>query len=206
MSSSWRRALLAGALALFPSLAAAQSAVPIPPEPPSDADLPTLAAWIERWLPVIGATSSSAIDETTDFFAQSSDSVTGARLDGCTLVLDERYASTVRGETLERHDVIQVPLDQVDTADVRPRIRRPRLLVSQPNVMLSGQMVLPLRSRTRTRFVTIAPRDAPQAATLALEHLVPSVFAEVPAARSAIVLRRAAALCASRAGASSGSG
>jgi hypothetical protein len=200
MRSLWWCALL-GSLAI-PRPASSQLTVPTPPEPPRDAGLAMLGAWIEQWLPVIAATSASAIDESADFYAQTSDSVTGARLEGCTLVLDERFVSTVHGQTQERREVIQVPLAQVDTADVRPRIRRPRLLVSQPNVMLSGQLVLPLRSRTRTRFVTVTPRDAPQNATLALEHLVPSVFAEVPAARSAAVLRMAAALCASGAGAS----
>ena len=41
----------------------------VPPPPPQDADLPALAAGIERWLPVVGATSYSNVDNTADFTA-----------------------------------------------------------------------------------------------------------------------------------------
>jgi hypothetical protein len=68
----------------------------VPPEPPHDADLPALADWIERWLPVIAFTRYSAIDSTADFYAHGSDSVTAGWLEGCTLVLHERLVSPGR--------------------------------------------------------------------------------------------------------------
>jgi hypothetical protein len=180
---------------ILPRVVAGQLPDRIPPEPAHDANLPALAAWIERWLPVIGATSRSTVDSTADFYAHSSDSVTAARLDGCTLVLHERLVSTVSGGTLERHVVIHVPLDQVDTALVQPKIRQARLLLNRPNVLLFGQLVVPLRNRARTEFITVFADDDPRHPTLVGEHQVPFIFAQVPAARSALVLRQAAAQC-----------
>jgi hypothetical protein len=166
-----------------------------PPEPPGDADLPTIGAWIARWLPIVGAASYSAIEGTGDFFARASDSVTSVALRGCTLVLEERSVSTAHGETLERWQAIRVPLAQVDTTAVQPKIRRAGMLLGRPNVMLTGQMVVPLRSPSRTGFITIVPRDPPAPDTLVAEHLVPFAFAVVPAERSARAIRRAAGLC-----------
>ncbi len=194
MGRPWRYTLLA--LGALPRLLAAQLPSSIPPEPAADADLPTLAAWIERWLPVIGAASYPTIDSTADFYAYSSDSVTGARLEGCTLVLQERFVRTVRGKTLEKHRVVRVPLEQVDTAVVQPKIRQPQMLLTRPNVLLSGRLVVPLRSRTRTKFITVLPGEGAPGDTLVAEHLVPLMFAELPVVRSALALRRAAARCA----------
>ncbi len=170
---------------------AAQHAVP--PEPAPDAGLPALGAWIARWLPVVGATSYSTVQETGDFLAHASDSVAAARLDRCTLVLEQRSASTVHGATIETRRTISVPLDQVDTGLVYPKISRAGMLLGRPQVMVTGRLVVPLRNRFRSRFITIAsqePRDS-----LAHEHLVPFLFAMVPATRGAAAIRRAAALC-----------
>jgi hypothetical protein len=167
----------------------------VPPEPPHDADLPTLGSWMGRWLPVVGAASYGTIEETGDFLAYASDSVTGALLEGCTLVLQERSVSTARAETVERRQTVRVPLDQVDTSLVQPKIRRAGMLLGRPNVMLTGQLVVPLRNRSRSRFITIVAQAEPRRDSLAAEHLVPFPFAMVPATRSAAAIRRAAGLC-----------
>lgn len=192
--------LAAIAALLLPRLAVGQLPDSIPPEPVADADLPALAAWIEQWLPVIGVTRSSAIDSTADFYAHESDSVTSARLEGCTLVLQERLVSTGRGGRVERHLAIHVPLDQVDTTLVQPKIRQARLLLNRPNVLLYGELVVPLRNQARTEFITVFADDAPGYPTLVGEHQVPLVFAQVPARRSALALRQAAARCAAGSG------
>jgi hypothetical protein len=194
MGRMWRYTMFA--VLIVPRLVAGQLPDGIPPEPAHDADLPALAAWIERWLPVIGAASSPTVDSTGDFYARGSDSVTGARLEGCTLVLHERFVNTVRGATTERRLAVYVPLDLVDTAAVRPKIRQARLLLSRPNVLLSGQLVVPLRSHPRTEFITVVPNDDPRSATLVGETDLPFVFAEVAAARAALALRQAVAHCA----------
>jgi hypothetical protein len=166
-----------------------------PPEPPRDAGLPDVALWLERWLPVVGASSYSTIETTGDFLAHASDSVTAAGLDGCTLVLEERSVSTVRAERVEERRTVRVPLAELDTALVRPRIRRAGMMLTRPNVLTTGQLVVPLRSPWKSRFITVARNDAPGQDSLASEHLVPFRFAIVPAERSAAAIRRAAALC-----------
>ncbi len=191
---TWRTLPLLLALAAPPVLA--QLPDSIPPEPPPDADLPALALWIEHWLPVVGAASYSALDSTADFYAYTSDSVTAARLDGCTLVLHERLAGSGSAGRWERRVVVHVPLDQIDTTLVEPKIRRSQLLLTRPNVLLGGRLVVPLRNRARTGFITVFSDDDPGRPSLATEHLVPFPFALPPAARSAAALRRAAARCA----------
>ena len=194
-----RRLLFAVAL-VAPRIAQAQLPDSVPPEPPHDADLPALADWIERWLPVIAFTRYSAIDSTADFYAHGSDSVTAAWLEGCTLVLHERLVTAGRAGKAESRLAIHIPLDQVDTALVQPKIRQARLLLGRPNVMLYGQMVVPLRNRSRTEFITVFTDSNSRYPTLIGEHQLPSVFAQVPAMRSALVLRQAAAQCADRGG------
>ncbi len=186
------------ALIALPRLAAGQLPAGVPPEPGHDADLATLGTWIERWLPVVGAASYQTIDRTGDFFAHASDSVTGALLEGCTLVLRERFVSTVRGETLERRQAIRVPLDQVDTTVIEPKIRQGQVLLSHPNVLVQGHLVVPLRNRARTRFITVFQNEEPDRDSLVAEHLVPFLFALVPATRSARAIRRAASHCIGR--------
>ncbi len=186
------------ALIAWPGLAAGQLPAAVPPEPGHDADLATLGAWIERWLPVVGAVSYQTVDRTGDFFAHASDSVTGALLEGCTLVLHERFVSTVRGETLERRQAVRVPLDQLDTNVVWPKIRQAQMLLTSPNVLVRGQLVVPLRNRSRTRFITVVWDEQPDRDSLVAEHLVPLLFADVPARRSAFAIRRAAAYCTGR--------
>ena len=192
-----RRLLFAIAL-LAPRLALAQLPDSIPPEPGQDADLPALGDWIERWLPVIAFTRYSAIDSTADFYAHGSDSVTAARLDGCTLVLHERLISAGRSGKSERRVAIHIPLDQIDTALVQPKIRQARLQLGRPNVLLYGELVVPLRNRSRTEFITVFADGDSRYPTLIGEHQLPSVFAQVPAMRSALVIRQAAAYCADR--------
>jgi hypothetical protein len=194
----WRCAVVAG-LAL-PRLLLGQIPDGVPPEPAHDADLPALAAWIARWLPVIGATTYSNIDSTADFYARSSDSVLAARLEGCTLVLHERSVSIAHGWRSAQHLAIHVPLGQVDTALVQPKIRQARLLLNRPNVLLYGQLVVPLRNRARTEFITVFADGGSGYPMLVGEHQVPFVFAQIAAARSALVLRRAAARCATDSG------
>jgi hypothetical protein len=185
-------------LAAFAARSArAQTATP-PPDPPADADLGAIGAWMERWLPVVGAASYAAIGNTGDFFAHASDSVTSVRLNGCTLVLEELAVSTVRGETFRRRLAIHVPLKQVDTTAVQPKIRRAGMLLDRPGVMLTGQMVVPLRNQLRTDFITVVPRDPAGRDTVVAEHLVPFPFAVVPAERSARAIRRAAGLCSAK--------
>ena len=154
-----------------------------------------VGAWIERWLPVVGAFSYPAIEGTGDFLAHASDSVMGAQLEACTLVLRERSVTTARGETIERLHAVRVPLAQLDTSGIEPKIRRPGMLLGGPHVMVTGQLVIPLRSPTRTRFITIAALDRAAPDSLAAEHLLPLQFAMVPATRSARAIRRAAAIC-----------
>ena len=191
--SPWRAVLLAQLL--LPGLAAAQLPDRTPPEPPppAGADLPLLASWIERWLPTVAAASGSVLDSTGDFYSRGTDSVMAASLDGCTLVLHERSVSIVRGWREARYLTIYVPLGSVDTALVQPKVRRATLLLDRPNVLLYGQLVVPLRNRARTEFITVlADGDLP---TLVREHQVPFVFQAAPAARSAQALREAAARC-----------
>ena len=187
-------------IALLAAGAAAVSAQtgPVPPEPPAAANLATLGEWIARWLPVVGAFSYPAIEGTGDFLAHASDSITAAGLEGCTLVLRERSATTVHAATVERHRSVRVPLEQLDTSGVEPRIRRPGMLLGGPHVMVTGQLVIPLRSPTRTPFITVVSLDGAGADSLSAEHLVPLQFAMVPAVRSARAIRRAAAICLAR--------
>lgn len=192
-----RLLLIAGCV--LPRAGLAQLPDSIPPEPPPGADLPTLGAWMERWLPVVAFARYSAIDSTADFYAHGTDSVVTARLEGCTLVLHERWVSRGSEGPSEQQLAIHVPLDQVDTSLVQPRIRRAQLLLSRPNVLLYGQLVVPLRNRARTEFITVFADDGSRDPALVREHQLPSVFAQVPADRSALVLRRAAAQCAARA-------
>jgi hypothetical protein len=166
-----------------------------PPEPPAGADLAVLAGWIERWIPTVAAASGSALDSTGDFYSRSSDSVLAARLDGCTLVLYQRSITMVRGWRTARYLAVHVPLAQVDTASVEPKIRRAKLFLNEPNVLVYGQMVVPLRSRSRTEFITIFADGDARYPMLVSEFLVPFVFARAPAARSAAALRQAAARC-----------
>lgn len=186
---------------LLPGTAAGQLPDRSPPEPPAaGADLSLLAAWIERWLPTVAAVSGSALDSTGDFYSRASDSVMAAGLDGCTLVLQERSVSLVRGWREARYSTVYVPLGSLDTALVTPKIRRPTLLLERPNLLLYGQLVIPLRNRARTEFITVlAAGDLP---VLVREHQVPLVFQAVPAARSAQAIREAAVRC----GAGSGTG
>jgi hypothetical protein len=183
------------ALVALPRAATGQLPDSVPPEPGANAELPVLAAWIAHWLPVVAVAHYSAVDSTADFYAHGSDSVTAARLDGCTLVLHENVVSTVRGRRSETRLAIQVPLDQVDTTLLQPKIRQARLLLNRPNVLLYGQLVVPLRNRTRTEFITVFAEGDSTYPTLVGEHQVPFVFAQVPAARSALALRQAAARC-----------
>jgi hypothetical protein len=185
---------LIASLAL-PATAAAQLPDSIPPEPAPNAELPALASWIARWLPVVAVARYSAVDSTADFYAHGSDSVAAARLDGCTLTLHEILVSTVRGKRSETRLAIQVPLDQVDTTLIQPKIRQARLLLNRPNVLMYGQLVVPLRNRTRTEFITVFGEGGSRYPILVSEHQVPFVFAQVPAARSALALRQAAARC-----------
>jgi hypothetical protein len=185
----------AGTLVL-PHIALGQLPDRNPPPPPAGADLPLLAEWIERWLPTVAAASGSALDSTGDFYGRMSDSVLAARLDGCTLVLEQRSVSIVRGWRSAKYLSIYVPLAQVDTALVQPKIRRARLLLNRPNVLLTGQLVVPLRNRTRIEFITVFAGDEdPRYPMLVSEYLLPFVFEEVPAQRSALALREAAARC-----------
>jgi hypothetical protein len=70
------------------------------------------------------------------------------------------------------------------------------LLLTRPNVLLTGQLVVPLRNRARIEFITVLAEDGdPQYPMLVSEYLVPFVFEEVPAARSALALREAAVRC-----------
>jgi len=194
MRNLWRCAILAQLI--LPRIASGQLPDRTPPEPPPGADLPLLAAWIERWLPTVAAVSGSNVDSTGDFYGRSSDSVMAARLDGCTLVLYERSVSIVRGWRSAKYLTIYVPLEQVDTAMVQPKIRQARLLLNRPNVLLSGQLVVPLRNRARMEFITVFAADGdPQYPMLVSEYDVPVIFQELPAAHSALALRQAAARC-----------
>ncbi len=184
-------------LLAWPGLVAGQLPAGVPPEPGHEPGLAALGAWIERWLPVVGAASYQPVEQTGDFFARASDSVTAARLDGCTLVLQQRSISIVRGETLETRRIIRVPLAEIDTTEVRPRIRGAQMFLTSPNVLVRGQLVVPLRSAARTRFIPVSAGAEP-GDSLVAEHLVPIRFAEVPAARAARAIRRAAAHCISR--------
>jgi hypothetical protein len=185
---------LIASLAL-PATAAAQLPDSIPPEPAPNAELPALASWLARWLPVVAVARYSAVDSTADFYAHGSDSVAAARLDGCTLTLHEILVSTVRGKRSETRLAIQVPLDQVDTTLIQPKIRQARLLLNHPNVLVYGQLVVPLRNRTRIEFITVFGEGDSRYPILVNEHQVPFVFAQRPAARSALALRQAAARC-----------
>jgi hypothetical protein len=186
------------ALMVLPRAVAGQLADRVPPEPAHGADLAVLGAWIERWLPVVGAVSYQVVGGTSDFFAHASDSVTSALLEGCTLVLRERLVSTVGGTRTERGQAVRVPLAEVDTAVVQPKVRRAQMLLTSPNVMVRGQLVVPLRNRSRTGFIIIRRDDDPGRDSLAAEHLIPLIFAEVAASRSARAIRQAAAACAFR--------
>jgi hypothetical protein len=198
----FRTALVAALLALMvlPRAVAGQLADRVPPEPAHGADLAALGAWIERWLPIVGAVSYQMVGGggTSDFFAHASDSVTSALLDGCTLVLRERLVSIVGGTRSERDQAVRVPLEQVDTAAVQPKVRRAQMLLTSPNVMVRGQLVVPLRNRSRTGFIIIRRDDERGRDSLAAEHLIPLIFAEVAASRSARAIRQAAAACAFR--------
>jgi hypothetical protein len=197
MKNRWRWAILAQLI--VPSAVAGQALDRTPPEPPAGGDLPLLASWIERWLPTVAAASGSTID-SADFYGHSSDSVMAARLERCTLVLYERSVSIVRGWRSAKYLTIHVPLDQVDTALMQPKIRRPTLLLSRPNVLLYGQLVVPLRNRARTEFITVFADGDPHYPMLVSEHQLPFVFEQLPAARSALALREAAARCGAGAG------
>ncbi len=107
----WRCVIVAGLV--LPRLVLGQVPDGVPPEPAHDADLPALAAWIERWLPVVGATTYANIDSTADFYARSSDSVIAARLEGCTLVLHERYVS------ITGHEPSSSPCSRRAVRDIR---------------------------------------------------------------------------------------
>jgi hypothetical protein len=177
-------------LALGVARADAQAG-PVPPEPPAG-DLVAIGGWIEQWLPVVGAFSYPTIEGTGDFLAHVSDSVTAARLEDCTLVLRERSVATVHAEAVESRRGIRVPLALLDTSGLEPRIRRPGMLLGGPHVMVTGQLVIPLRTPTRTPFITVTAAGGD---SLAVEHLIPLQFAVVPANRSARAIRRAATLC-----------
>jgi hypothetical protein len=184
--------LLGLCFALGPARADAQER-PVPPEPPTG-DLAAIGRWIEHWLPVVGAFSYPAIEGTGDFLAHASDSVMAAALEACTLVLRERSVTTVHAEPVESRRDIRVPLALVDTSGIEPRIRRPGMLLGRPHVMVTGQLVIPLRTPTRTPFITVLTGH-PEGDSLAVEHLIPVQFAVIPANRSARAIRRAAALC-----------
>ena len=179
-------------LALGPAGADAQER-PVPPEPPAG-DLAAIGRWIEQWLPVVGAFSYPAIEGTGDFLAQASDSVMTAVLESCTLVLRERSVTTVHAELVESRRDIRVPLSMVDTSRIEPRIRRPGMLLGGPYVMVTGQLVIPLRAPEQTPFITVLTGH-PEGDSLAVEHLIPVQFAVIPANRSARAIRRAAAIC-----------
>jgi hypothetical protein len=166
----------------------------VPPRVPPGADLTALAGWLGRWLPVVGAASYAMIEDTGDFLAHASDSVTHALIEECTLVLHQRSLTTVRAERIERRRTVRVPLGELDTTAVQPKVRRAGMLLGRPHVMLTGQLVVPLLNQSRTRFITIAS-EQPPGDSLVAEHLVPFLFAIEPAMRSAQVIRRAAALC-----------
>jgi hypothetical protein len=111
-------------------------------------------------------------------------------------VLHERSVSIVRGWRSAKYLSIYVPLAQVDTALLQPKMRRGMLLLNRPNVLLTGQLVVPLRNRARIEFITVVAEDPdPQYPMLVSEHQVPLIFEEVPAARSALALREAASRC-----------
>ncbi|HET8624644.1 MAG TPA: hypothetical protein VFM14_13860, partial [Gemmatimonadales bacterium] len=139
--------------------------------------MPAIGAWIGRWLPVVAAASYSAIEDTGHFLARESDSVTAAGLQGCTLVLQQSLTTTINAERSERRRTIRVPLSRVDTGAVQPKVRRPRMLLGAETVMLTGQLVVPLRSRFRDSVITIASEDRPATDSLVAEHLVPFPFA-----------------------------
>jgi hypothetical protein len=143
---------------------------------------------------VVGAFSYPTIEGTGDFFAHASDSVTAAGLDACTLVLRERSLTTVHAAPVESRREVRVPLALVDTSAIEPRIRRPGMLLGGPHVMVTGQLVIPLRTPARIPFISISTGH-PEGDSLAVEHLIPVQFAMVPANRSARAIRRAAALC-----------
>ena len=185
-------ALVCLCVALGPIGASAQDR-PVPPEPPAGG-LAAIGRWIEEWLPVVGAFSYPTIEGTGDFFAHASDSVVAAGLEACTLVLRERSLTTVRAEAVESRREVRVPLALVDTSGIEPRIRRPGMLLGGPHVMVTGQLVIPLRTPARTPFISIVTGH-PEGDSLAVEHLIPVQFAMVPANRSARAIRRAAALC-----------
>ena len=178
---------------LGPARADAQER-PLPPEPPTG-DLAAIGRWIEQWLPVVGAFSYPAIEGTGDFLAQASDSVMAAALEACTLVLRERSVTTVHAEPVESRRDIRVPLALVDTSGIEPRIRRPGMLLGRPHVMVTGQLVIPLRTPTRTPFITVTATGQTGHDSVAVEHLIPVQFAVVPANRTARALKRAAAIC-----------
>ena len=186
------KALVCLSIALAAPRASAQDR-PVPPEPPSGG-LAAIGRWIETWLPVVGAFSYPTIEGTGDFFAHSADSVTAARLEACTLVLRERSVTTVRAEPVESQREVRVPLALVDTSGIEPRIRRPGMLLGGPHVMVTGQLVIPLRTAARVPFISITTGH-PDGDSLAVEHLIPVQFAVVPANRSARAIRRAAVLC-----------
>jgi hypothetical protein len=199
MRGRWAGWIALGTASLLWDVATAApqtTAAPAPPEPPAAADLSALAQWIGRWLPVVGAATYSAIEDTGDFLARASDSVTAAGLQGCTLVLHQRSTTTVNAGRSELRRTIRVPLAQVDTGAVQPKVRRPRMLLGGETVMLTGQMVVPLRSQLRDRFIAVATEEEPTRDTLVAEHLVPFPFAIVPASRAAQAIRQAATLCA----------
>ena len=179
-------------LALAPPRASAQDR-PVPPEPPAGG-VAEIGRWIETWLPVVGAFSYPTIEATGDFFAHASDSVTAAGLEACTLVLRERSVTTVRAAPVESRREVRVPLALVDTSGIEPRIRRPGMLLGGSHVMVTGQLVIPLRTAARIPFISIMTGQ-PEGDSLAVEHLIPVQFAVVPANRSARAIRRAAALC-----------
>ncbi len=186
------KALVCLCIALAAPRASAQDR-PVPPEPPAGG-LAAIGRWIETWLPVVGAFSYPTIEGTGDFFAHASDSVTAAGLEACTLVLRERSVTTVRAEPVESRREVRVPLALVDTSGIEPRIRRPGMLLGGPHVMVTGQLVIPLRTAARVPFISITSGH-PEGDSLAVEHLIPVQFAVVPANRSARAIRRAAALC-----------
>jgi hypothetical protein len=186
------KALVCLGIALAAPHASAQDR-PVPPEPPAGS-LAAIGRWIETWLPVVGAFSYPTIDGAGDFFAHVSDSVTAAGLEACTLVLRERSITTVSAAPVESQREVRVPLALVDTSGIEPRIRRPGMLLGGPYVMVTGQLVIPLRTPARVPVISITTGH-PEGDSLAVEHLIPVQFAVVPANRSARAIRRAAALC-----------
>ena len=182
---------------LWMAWTAAPAAAQAPPEPPAGADLPVLAAWLGRWLPIVAAASYSAMEDTGEFLARASDSVTAAGLRGCTLVLHQRSLTTIGSATAESRRVVRVPLERLDTIAAQPKVRRPRMLLgTTETVMLTGQLVVPLRSRSRDSVIAIASEGTESVDSLVAEHLLPFPFAIVPATRAASAIRRAAGLCA----------